>query len=126
MKRTFAGKDQHVRSRDKRQQGIPLRLLLTSVCFRSRTMLRLLRLGFGIGHDANLAEHETEPGLLRRDADVHCQCHRRAHTHGGAIDRGDHRLCALKYLQRINLWGQVFHYKTTTTNFLTTGQFIYC
>ena len=50
----------------------------------------------GLRDDAAAGEHEAHARLLGGQADVHRQRHRRAHADRRAVDRGDHRLGAVR------------------------------
>ena len=52
------------------------------------------------GDDAETTEDESDPGLGRREPDVHRQRHGRADPHRGTVDGGDHRLRQLVDRQR--------------------------
>ena len=56
--------------------------------------------GTCVGHDAQLCRIRSEPRIVRSEANVHRECHRRAHTDGGAIDRGDDGLRTVEYRKR--------------------------
>jgi hypothetical protein len=55
--------------------------------------------GAGLGHDPPPGEHEADASVLRGQADVHRQRHRRPDPHRGAVDGGDHRLGGLEHAQ---------------------------